>query len=200
MADNKKATEDMTEEELNALLNANEPNEDAFTDSANQPREGLGYEDDDEDDGFSVDDLDDHGGYKEPSGNTAPKLSDTDENDEANFRLLIGLMDNTRAIGFSLMTDRSMDHVDKYTYYKDWDDPKHKQFLEAGRIVSKKYSSAVFNYLPELTILIMFAISSAGIWSEVKSEKAKRQEEQNKKLYGEPRQTPTPVRRLQKID
>ncbi len=187
--------EEMTEEQLQELIEKDRPKEESFLDNLDKPREKLGFEDEDEDEDF---DLSDDFGDEEGIDNSNPTLEDTTETDEAAFIMLMSLIDSSRAMGLSLYASGSMDSVDKYIYYKDWKDPKHKPFLNAGRIVSKKYPVSALNFVPEITILLGFAISTYALYRVAKAEKIELAAEKQRAVAPQPKQE-TPIRSIKKM-
>ncbi len=107
-----------------------------------------------------------------PAENPNPTISQTSQEDEQYCKLFLGLLDNNRAIMLSLYVSGDMENVDKYMYYRDWSDPKHKPILEAGRVVAAKYKFSAFKYLPELCLVLAIVVSSAVLFSIAKKDKA----------------------------
>ncbi len=107
-----------------------------------------------------------------PAENPNPTISQTSQEDEQYFKLGMGLLDSNRAILLSLYVSGDMENVDKYMYYKDWNDPKHRPILEAGRVVANKYKFSAFKYLPELCLVLAIVVSSAVLFSLAKKDKA----------------------------
>lgn len=146
-------------------LDNDEDFEPSFFDGVEKPREG--FEDEDEE-----------GEETEEEGEEPPKISDTTEEDEQYFKLAMGAFDQTRAIAFSVFAGSGMEGTDKYTYYKDWNDPKHKATLEAGRVVAKKWKLSSFQNLPEFMLLVAIVVSSGVLFKQAKDDKAARKQKE----------------------
>lgn len=128
-----------------------------------------------------------------------PTISQTSQEDEQYFKLAMGLLDSNRAICLSLYVDGNMDNVDKWMYYKDWNDPKHRPILEAGRVVAAKYKLSAFNYLPEFCLILAIVVSSAILFSMAKKEKqAKATAQPNPQTDPQSKENPTKPTKLKK--
>jgi len=129
-----------------------------------------------------------------------PTISQTSQEDEQYFKLAMGLLDSNRAICLSLYVDGNMDNVDKWMYYKDWNDPKHRPILEAGRVVAAKYKLSAFNYLPEFCLILAIVVSSAILFSMAKKEKqAKATAQPNPQTNPQAQDNPTKPTKLKKV-
>lgn len=157
-------TKDIEEKEEIVIENDNSSDDalDFFTGS-DSPRENFEHVE-------NEDDEDQEEG-EEQNEQEQPTISETSEEDEQYFKIVVGFLDNTRAMGLSFYATGGMESVDKYTYYTDWNDKKHKQFLEAGCVVAKKHKFSAFKNLPEMVIVIAIIISTGMLFSQAKKEK-----------------------------
>jgi len=135
--------------------------EEAIFETASEPREGFEG---------GGDDLDNE--PEEPGEERKPNnFSNPAEEDVASYQIGMGVLDNTRAMFLSFHAVGDISLVDKYTFYKNWDDPKHKAELRAGAIVAKKWKFSSFQNLPEFAILIALVASTLILVSQAKADK-----------------------------
>ena len=104
-------------------------------------------------------------------GKESARMSETTDEDEAYFKLLMGFIDNTRAMGFSLYVGGDMDKVKDYKMYKNWSDPEHMELLSSGRIVARKYKLHALDLLPEMMIAASLLISTFMLYKKAKNDK-----------------------------
>ncbi|WP_052592662.1 hypothetical protein [Aureispira sp. CCB-QB1] len=137
--------------------------EPSFFANADQPREGFEVEEEEEE--------------MDKEGEEPPKISETSEEDEQYFKIAMSFLDQTRAMGLSMFAGYGIENTDKYIFYKDWSDPKHKATLEAGRVVAKKYKLSAFQHLPELMLLVGIIASTGALFTMAKEDKKKKAQE-----------------------
>ncbi len=154
-------------------------NESDLYSDLDKPREG--YENVENDSEGDWDDIDD--------GEEPPRISETSQEDEEYFKLAMGILDNTRAMAFSMYATGDIAKVADYTVYKDWNDPQHQALLQSGRIVAKKYKLHAFDMLPELMIAGALIMSTFLLYRQAKKDKqetAQKKYEANKAKNGTP--------------
>lgn len=150
------------EETLFPGENDDDNEEDLFS-QAHQYRETFEYDgegDEEHEDDPEGEEIDDN-----------VKVSDTTEEDETYYKLAMGFLDTTRAMGLSMYAEGDVSAVDKYIFYKDWNDPKHKAELEAGRVVARKWKFSAFKHLPEMVLILAVVVSTVILFNQAKKDK-----------------------------
>ena len=133
--------------------------------------EELDDDSEEELDDDSEEELDDDS--EEPQQQEEPFIS----NEEA-YKFVAGLIDNSRAMLLSVVVGGDLERVNKYIWYQNWDDPKHKMELQAGAKVAAKYNLSNIKMLPEFMLLMALGISSAFVYKQAMNDKKELKQKQ----------------------
>lgn len=130
---------------------------------------------DDDGDGEGASD----GGEKSKEGETYENIEDMDI---FIAKVLLSLIDDTRATWLSTYAYGDIDNTDKYRYYSDLDAKNHKPLVMAMAYIVRKYR---LSKSPEVIVIIALATSTYFLYTMARADKKAHQEEKEEKARKE---------------
>lgn len=90
-------------------------------------------------------------------------------------KMLLSLIDDTRATWLSTYAYKDIDHSEKYRYYKDLDSKQHKPLVTAMAYIVRKYR---LSKSPEVIVAIALAASTYFLYQQARSDRKEREEKE----------------------